>query len=251
MPFGYAEGVTLSEDSLAEHWLQRPGGSMGSVRHVLTKQESRQQEAGTQVPPQVGSMAVDTVRFFSKQKQQGGKQAKSSQVHRPLKHRKDGRTVRKPVLPVTYLTWPYRLLGNLNLQFMIAAAAAAAAKSLQSFPTLCDPIDGSPPGSPVPGVFQARTLEWVAISFSNAWKWKVEVKWSVVFDSSRPHGLQPIRLLRPWDFPGNSTGVGCRLWLSLIQSCGSQFSLNWLSCLTENWERDGIKYTCLGCHINI
>ena len=48
------------------------------------------------------------------------------------------------------------------------AAAAAAAKSLQSCPTLCDPIDGSPPGSPIPGILQARTLEWVAISFSNA-----------------------------------------------------------------------------------
>ena len=57
-----------------------------------------------------------------------------------------------------------------------AAAAAAAAKSLQSCPTLCDPIDGSPPGSPVSGILQARTLEWVAISFSNAWKWKVKVK---------------------------------------------------------------------------
>ena len=55
-------------------------------------------------------------------------------------------------------------------------AAAAAAKSLQSCPTLCDPIDGSPPGSPVPGILQARTLEWVAIAFSNAWKWKVKVK---------------------------------------------------------------------------
>ena len=54
--------------------------------------------------------------------------------------------------------------------------AAAAAKSLQSCPTLCDPIDGSPPGSPIPGILQARTLEWVAISFSNAWKWKVKVK---------------------------------------------------------------------------
>ena len=50
---------------------------------------------------------------------------------------------------------------------MAAAAAAAAAKSLQSCPTLCDPIDGSPPGSPIPGILQARTLEWVAISFSN------------------------------------------------------------------------------------
>ena len=53
---------------------------------------------------------------------------------------------------------------------------AAAAKSLQSCLTLCDPMDGSPPGSPVPGNLQARTLEWVAISFSNAWKWKVKVK---------------------------------------------------------------------------
>ena len=55
-------------------------------------------------------------------------------------------------------------------------AAAAATKSLQSCPSLCEPIDGSPQGSPVPGIFQARTLEWVAISFSSAWKWKVKVK---------------------------------------------------------------------------
>ena len=54
--------------------------------------------------------------------------------------------------------------------------SAAAAKSLQSCQTLCDPIDGSPPGSPVPGILQARTQEWVAISFSSAWKWKVKVK---------------------------------------------------------------------------
>ena len=52
--------------------------------------------------------------------------------------------------------------------FHLVAAAAPAAKSLQSCPTLCDPIDGSPPGSPIPGILQARTLEWVAISFSNA-----------------------------------------------------------------------------------
>ena len=54
--------------------------------------------------------------------------------------------------------------------------AVAAAKSLKSCPTLCNPIDGSPSGSPIPGILQARTLEWVAISFSNAWKWKVKVK---------------------------------------------------------------------------
>ena len=55
-------------------------------------------------------------------------------------------------------------------------SAAATAKSLQSCPNMCDPIDGNPPGSPVPGTFQARTLKWVAISFSNAWKWKVKGK---------------------------------------------------------------------------
>ena len=59
---------------------------------------------------------------------------------------------------------------------LMLATAAAAAKSLQSCPTLCDPRDSSPPGSPVPGILQARTLEWVAISFSNAWMWKVKVK---------------------------------------------------------------------------
>ena len=58
----------------------------------------------------------------------------------------------------------------------VKTLAAAAAASLQSCPSLCVPIDGSPPGSPVPGILQARTLEWVAISFSNAWKWKVKMK---------------------------------------------------------------------------
>ena len=58
----------------------------------------------------------------------------------------------------------------------IQPSAAAAAKSLQSCSTLCDPIESSPPGSTIPGILQARTLEWAAISFSNAWKWKVKVK---------------------------------------------------------------------------
>ena len=71
--------------------------------------------------------------------------------------------------------WPgyYTLLPLLWLNMM---PAAAAAKSLQSCPTPCDPIDGSPPGSPVPGTLQTRTLEWVAISFSNEWKWNVKEK---------------------------------------------------------------------------
>ena len=65
---------------------------------------------------------------------------------------------------------------NMIRPIAAAAAAAAAAKLLQSCPTLCNPIDGSPPGSAIPGILQARTLEWFAISFSNAWKWKVKVK---------------------------------------------------------------------------
>ena len=74
------------------------------------------------------------------------------------------------------------------LQHFEVNDSAAAAKLLQLCPTLCDPIDGSPPGSPVPGIFQERTLEWVAISFSNAGKWKVKVK-----------SLSHVRLLAtPW-----------------------------------------------------
>ena len=71
----------------------------------------------------------------------------------------------------------YEDLGLLNMVGIVLLSytcTAAAAKSLQSCPTLCDPIDGSPPGSPIPGILQARTLEWVAISFSNAWKVKVK-----------------------------------------------------------------------------
>ena len=76
----------------------------------------------------------------------------------------------------------------LCFRFLLWAVAVAAAKLLQSCPTLCDPIDGSPPGSPIPGILQARTLEWVAISFSSAWKWKVKGK-----------SLSRVRLLAaPW-----------------------------------------------------
>ena len=72
-----------------------------------------------------------------------------------------------------YVTFPCNALQGIPAFWRTAAATA---KSLQSCPTLWDPIDGSPPGSPVPGILQARTLEWVAISFSNAWKWKVKGK---------------------------------------------------------------------------
>ena len=92
-------------------------------------------------------------------------------------------------------------------------AAATAAKSLQSCPTLCDPIDGSLPGSPVPGILQARILEWVAISFSNAWKWKVKGNSLSCVRLFTTHSLQPTRLLYPRDFPGESTRVGCHCLL--------------------------------------
>ena len=103
-------------------------------------------------------------------------------------------------------------------QIYLHAAATAATKSFQSCLTLCDPIDGSPPGSPVPGTLQARTVQWVAISFSNAWKWKVKVRSLSPADSSLPHGLQPTRLFHPWDFLGKSTGVGCHRFLRYLHT---------------------------------
>ena len=96
------------------------------------------------------------------------------------------------------------------------AATATAAKSLQLCWTLCDPIHGSPLGSSVPGILQARTLEWVAISFSDVRKWKAKVKLPSRIRPLATHGLQLTRLLHPWDFPGKSSGVGCHclLWWS-------------------------------------
>ena len=93
--------------------------------------------------------------------------------------------------------------GKVRVAFLLlpfSQTAAAAAKSLQPCLTLCDPTDGSPPGSPVPGILQARTLERVAIAFSNAWKWKVKVKslshvwllatpWTAVYQASPSMGF--------------------------------------------------------------
>ena len=109
--------------------------------------------------------------------------------------------------------------------FLLQAAVATAAKLLQLCPTLCDPIDCSPPGSPVPGVLQARTLEWVAISFSNAWKWKVKVKslsciwllatpWTAAYQAPLPmwfsrqeywSGVPLPSPTSPWDLPNPRT----------------------------------------------
>ena len=111
----------------------------------------------------------------------------------------------------------------------IQSAAAAAAKLLQSCPTLCDPIDGSPPGSPVPGILQARTLEWAAISFSNAWKWKVKVKllsraWLVATPWTAAHQAPP-----SMGFSRQEYWSGVPLPSQRLQSLGSQKSWTWIS----------------------
>ena len=133
--------------------------------------------------------------------------------------------------PVSHLRAGWGPVKLLFAEFLCLAAAAAAAKSLQSCPTLFDPIDGSPPGFPVPGIFQARILEWVAIFLFNAWKWKVKVKSLSRVRLQRPHGLQPTRLLHPWDSPGKSTGDICirirywsfYFWPASVCKIGSRF----------------------------
>ena len=127
------------------------------------------------------------------------------------------------------------------LQCLLAAAAAAAAKSLQSCLTLCDPIDGSHQAPPSLGF--SRQEHWSGLPFpsptheSEKWKWSR----SVMSDSSRPHGLQPTRFLCPWGFPGKSTGVGCHgllpvsAYLVDIQATASPSLTEFLSWLLILW----------------
>ena len=89
------------------------------------------------------------------------------------------------------------------MYFVILTAAAAAAKSLQSCPTLCNPVDGSPSGSSVPGILKARTLEWVAISFSNACKWRVKVKAPLSMGFSRQEYWRGVPLTSILNFAEN------------------------------------------------
>ena len=122
----------------------------------------------------------------------------------------------------------------LTIHFCISRYATA--KSLQSCLTLCDPIDSSPSGSPIPGILQARTLEWVAISFSNAWKWKVKVKllsrvqllatpWTAAHQAPPPMGFSrqehwsglplpsPISRYRLWSSPQRGKMPRCgEIW---------------------------------------
>ena len=121
------------------------------------------------------------------------------------------------------------LRGGMRERFMSSMvredlpAAAAAAKSLQSCPTLCDPMDGSPPGSPIPGILQARILEWVAISFSNAWKWKVKVKtlscvrlsatpWTVAYQAPPSMGFSRQEYWSGVPFPSLRSPWGGDIW---------------------------------------
>ena len=118
--------------------------------------------------------------------------------------------------------------------------AAAAAKSLQLCLTLCDPIDGSPPGSPVPGILQARTLEWVAISFSNAGKWKVKVKllsralllatpWTAAYQAPPSMGFSRREYWSgvPFPSPGDLPDPGIKPRVACVSCIGSQILYPW------------------------
>ena len=123
-----------------------------------------------------------------------------------------------------------RIQQNKEHDYYIYAAAAAAAKSLQSCLTLCDPIDGSPPGSPSLGF--SRQEHWSGFPFPSPMHESEKSKWSclVVSDPQRPHGLQPARLFSPWDSPGKNTGVGCHALLQgIFLTQGS--NLQFLTCL--------------------
>ena len=162
----------------------------------------------------------------------------------------------------TWLTISFSMLGKFSTIIsskifsypFFFSSAAATAKSLQSCPTLCDPIDGSPPGVPVPGILQARTLEWVAISFSSVWKWKVKVKslscvrllvtpWTAAYQAppsmgfSRQEYWSGVPLPSPGDLlkPGIRTQVSCitgRFFYQLSHK-GSPGILEWVDYPSE------------------
>ena len=119
----------------------------------------------------------------------------------------------------------------------------AAAKSLQSCPTLCDPIDGSPPGPTVPGILQPRTLEWVAISSSNAWKWKVKVKslsrvrllatpWTAAYQAPSSIGFSRQEYWSGLPLPSTIT------WARLIKSLATG---GWIQCQSPPPQNVGVR----------
>ena len=168
--------------------------------------------------------------------------------------------------PISTIHSKYSLHSAITLMDSNVFLVAAAAKSLQSCPTLCDPIDSSPPGSPIPGILQARTLEWVAISFSNAWKWKEKAKlfsrvqlfqtpWTVAYQAplsmgfsrqeywSRVPSLSPVLLVRVFqtfipekfqhlialNFPGHDWSNGSFIILTKCENTKTHPSNHWVS----------------------
>ena len=142
----------------------------------------------------------------------------------------------------------------------VCRSAAAAAKSLQSRPTLCDPVDGSPPGSLVPGILQARTLEWVAISFTNAWKWKVKGKslghvrllvtrWTAAYQAPPSKGFSRqeywsglcLILWDPMDCSPPASSAHRIFQARILEWVAISFSRG------SSWPRDQTHITCLFC----
>ena len=142
--------------------------------------------------------------------------------------------------------WFY--LSNQCYEAQIHQVLSAATKSLQSCPTVCYPIDGSPPGSPVPGILQARTLEWVAIYFSNAWKWKVKVKslshaqvlatpWTAAYQAPPSMGFcrQEYWSGVPLPSPKIILDLSLNDWHVRSRKCKSQELTNLVSFVLQEW----------------
>ena len=139
--------------------------------------------------------------------------------------------------------------------------SAAAAKSLQSCPTLCDPIDVNPPGSPVPGILQARTLAWVAISYSKAWKWKVKSESEIAqscpsdpMDCSPPgssvHGIFQARVLEWRAIPNLFNPMDCNPPGSSIHGIFQVRILEWVAISSSRRSSqlsDRTHISCVSC----
>ena len=153
------------------------------------------------------------------------------------------------------------------------AATATAAKSLQSCPTLCDPIDRSPPGSAIPGIIQARTLEWLAISFSNARKWKAKVKslghvqpsatlWTAAFQAPPSMGFSRQEYWSGVPLPSPDVWLETAIWLNRLHLLLFVFSLWWFDGFVPGQEqlshqhifkgfsKDFLAYSSLFLHLH-
>ena len=140
------------------------------------------------------------------------------------------------VITSSWLSWSWRSFlyssSVYSCHLFLISSASVTAKSLKSCPTLCDPRDGSPTGSPVPGILQARTLEWVAVSFSNAWKWKVKVKvkslsliqllatpWTAAYQAPLPMGFSRQEYWSGVPLPSPVPTISVLYWAHLCMKC--------------------------------